>query len=496
MSKKEGERIVKLCMGFEVHQPFRLNPAFDPGKIKKGKKISESYFSDSNRDILQRVCEKCYIPTTRLMLELLDEGFSCAFSLSGTLVEQLERWNPEALGLFRQVAEHRNAELLSQTYYHSVASLFDDLAEFEEQVRLHRRLMKDVFSVDTQVLENTEFIFNNAIAASAAGMGFKAIYTEGVDRVLGWRSPNYVYSCQGIRLLMRNFPLSDDIAFRFTNRAWPEWPLTADRYASWIAASPGDYVNVFIDYETFGEHQWVDTGIVEFMRWLPRECADRGVSFATPSEVAELEPRDEISVDETVSWADVEKDMSAWLGNTIQHTALKEVQRAGAFARDLDTWRYMQTSDHFYYMASKFGSCGEVHSYFSPDACTNIEAFEGYIRVLSDFETRSARKVRPGKAREAALELRCLPPEQAFRFCNPVVYTGFAAYSLDDFGEMLNYVPADSVAYHAGRGDFACWVGDVLGDQALAEEVRGCGGRIELIEAIDRKRKELWGLLK
>lgn len=485
--------MVKLCMGFEVHQPYRLNPLFDPASVKKGSRLEEAYFSDVNREILQRVCEKCYIPATQLILEQLDSGFKCAFSLSGTVVEQLERWNRDALDLFKQVARHRNAELLSQTYYHSVASLFDDLSEFQAQVRLHQQLMKDLFGVTTSVLENTEFLFNNSIAKSAADMGFKAIYTEGVDRVLSWRSPNYVYSCNGIKLLTRNFPLSDDIAFRFTNRAWPEWPLTADKYASWLASSPGDYINVFIDYETFGEHQWVDTGIMEFMRWLPRECAERGVSFATPSEIAKLDAVEELSVEETISWADVEKDVSAWLGNTIQHAALEEVQRARAFAKDLNTWRYLQTSDHFYYMASKFGSCGEVHSYFSPNACTNIEAFEGYMRVLSDYETRSARLMTP---RPAALELRCLPPEQAFRFSNPLVYTGFAAYSLDDFGEMLNYVPVDSVAYHIGRGDFARWVEDVLKDRALAEAISGCSNRIELIEVVDRKRKELWSRLR
>ncbi|HEY3273838.1 MAG TPA: alpha-amylase [Methanocella sp.] len=480
-------------MGFEVHQPFRLNPAFDPGKIKKGRKITESYFSDSNREILQRVCEKCYIPATQLMLELLDEGFKCAFSLSGTLVEQLDRWNADALELFREVARHRNAELLSQTYYHSVASLFDDLGEFEEQVRLHRRLMKDVFSVDTQVLENTEFIFNNAIAEAVARLGFKAACTEGVARILGWRSPNYVYSCRGTKVLMRNFPLSDDIAFRFTNRAWPEWPLTADKYASWVAASPGDFVNVFVDYETFGEHQWIETGIMEFLRWLPGECEDRGVGFATPSEIADLPPAGEFSFEETVSWADVEKDVSAWLGNSIQHTALREVQRARAFARDLSTWRYLQTSDHFYYMASKFGSCGEVHSYFSPDACTNIEAFDSYMRILSDFEVRSARKMRP---KDVAVKLASLPPEKAFRFHNPVVYTGFTAYSLDGFGEMLNYVPSDSVAYHLGRDDFAAWLRDVLLDEPLADQVTVCRSRVELIDVVDRRRKELWALLK
>jgi alpha-amylase len=232
---------------------------------------------------------------------------------------------------------------------------------------------------------------------------------------------------------------------------------------------------------------------MDFLRWLPRECADRGVEFATPTEIAYIPPAEELSVEETISWADVEKDVSAWLGNTIQHTALREVQCARPFVKDLDTWRYMQTSDHFYYMASKFGSCGEVHSYFSPDACTNIEAFDSYMRILSDFESRSAAKMKP---REVAVELRCLPPEKAFRFHNKVVYTGFTAYSLDDFGQMLNYVPSDSVAYHIGRGDFATWIRDVLLDEELASQVEVCKSRIELIEAVDRRRKELWARLR
>ncbi|HMK48316.1 MAG TPA: alpha-amylase, partial [Methanocella sp.] len=447
----------------------------------------------SNKDILERVCNKCYIPATRQVIELLDQGFRCAFSLSGTLVEQLERWNPEAFGLFKDVARHKNAELLCQTYYHSIASLFSDLSEFEGQVRQHRQLMRDVFSVNPQVMENTEFIFNDAVARSAKKLGFKAIYAEGVERVLGWRSPNYVYSCQGIKLLLRNYPLSDDIAFRFTNRQWGEWPLTADKYASWVAASPGEYVNIFIDYETFGEHQWGDTGIFEFLRWLPGECLARGVEFIKPSEAASIPVSEELSVEETTSWADVEKDTSAWLGNTVQSVAMKEVQRAAAFAQDKKTWRYLQTSDHFYYMASKFGSCGDVHSYFSPGACDCIESFDLYMRVLSDYETRSAQEM---GQRQAALELRCLSPEQSFRFWNPVAYTGFTAYSLDDFADLLNFVPEDSLMYHLRRDDFSRWIIGMLKDRALADEVAHCSNRIELIDVIDRKRKHLWSQLK
>ncbi|HMK46449.1 MAG TPA: glycoside hydrolase family 57 protein, partial [Methanocella sp.] len=323
--------MTKLCIGFEVHQPYRLDPEF---RTKNGENPGSLYFSSKNREILERVAEKCYIPATRTVLENMDEGFKCAFSISGTAVEQLERWSPDTLELFRQVARHKNAEFLAQTYYHSVASLFYDLREFEEQVRQHKKLMKTVFAVEPRILENTEFIFNNRVARSAEKLGFKAVYTEGVERVLGWRSPNYVYSCGNTRLLLRNYALSDDIAFRFSDRQWDQYPLTAGKFAAWVAGSPGDYVNIFVDYETFGEHHWADSGILDFLKWLTPECQSNGVEFILPSEAADLEPRDELDIRETISWADVEKDASAWLGNTIQHNALNAVWKARAYAKD------------------------------------------------------------------------------------------------------------------------------------------------------------------
>ncbi|AFD00851.1 Alpha-amylase/alpha-mannosidase [Methanocella conradii HZ254] len=482
----------KLCLGFEVHQPYRLDPAFNP-QNGKARDLESLYFSPQNKEILERVADKCYIPATQIVLESLDKGFKCAFSLSGTVVEQLEKWRPDALELFRQVARHRNAELLSQTYYHSVASLFSDLEEFELQVRLHKRAMKSIFGVTPKVMENTEFIFNNAIAKSASQMGFTAVYTEGVERVLGWRSPNYVYSCSGVKLLMRNYRLSDDVAFRFNNRDWDQYPLTADKFASWVASSPGDYVNVFVDYETFGEHHWADTGIMDFLKWLPVECENRGVEFLMPSEAAEIEPKEELSIEETISWADVEKDASAWLGNTIQYTALKAIQRAKAYAYNKKIWRYLQTSDHFYYMASKFGACAEVHSYFSPGACQPYDSFATYMKILAHYERTYASRTR---RKAAAMELRALEPAEAFHFFTPTAYTGFTAYGLDDLSDLLNYVPKDSVEHHMARGDFSRWIEDVLGDKELAEAVAACKTRLEVVEVIEKKREELWKSLK
>jgi alpha-amylase len=301
------------------------------------------------------------------------------------------------------------------------------------------------------------------VASAMALLKISSVFSNtGVDRVLGWRSPNYVYSCHVTKVLMRNIPLSDDITSRFASREWLEHPLTADKYASWIAASPGDYVNVFINYETFGKHQNSGTGIMDFLRWLPRECSSRGVEFATPTEIAYLPAAEELNVEETISWAEADKDNSAWQGNLIQDIALREVQAARAFASDLDTWRRLQTSDHFCYMASKFGVCDEVHTCYSPNRYPNAKVFDGYMRILSDFEARSARAMRP---QEAAMALRCLQPDKAFHFHSPsAAYTVFTSYSMDGFGEMLNFAPSDSVAYHLVRGDFAQWIRDALRD--------------------------------
>lgn len=483
--------MAKVCFGFEVHQPFRLNNEFSPDKVIKKKDIREIYFHDKNREILERVIEKCYIPATEIIINCLDEGFRCAFSISGTLIEQLEMWGREALQLFSHIAAHKNAEIIAQTYYHSLASLFIEKDEFEEQIRLHRQLMKDTFGKIPIVFENTEFIFNNDIAAIVKKLGFDAICAEGVERVLGWRSPNYLYSCQGITVLMRNYVLSDDIAFRFSNREWNQNPLTAEKYASWIAATQGDCITIFIDYETFGEHHWKESGILEFLRWLPFELAEKGNECVLPSEAAKISTRDEVSVPETISWADIEKDTSAWLGNNKQVTAFRNLERAKLLIKNKTIWRYLQTSDHFHYMSSKCGSCGDVHSYFRQEG--PFESFATYMRVLSDYEERSATAMR---TRKAAFGLRCLPPERAFHFHSNFGYTGYSAYSLDEFAEQLEVVPSDSITYHVERNDFSQWIAYVIGDSQLASDISNNATRHVIVEAVNRRREYLWSRLK
>jgi alpha-amylase len=291
---------------------------------------------------------------------------------------------------------------------------------------------------------------------------------------------------------MRNIAFSDDIAFRFGNRSWDKYPLTADRYAQWIAESPGDLVTVFLDYETFGEHFWKETGIFNFLHSLPEELANRDVKTVLPSPaIAAHTPADNVEIRETISWADLEKDTSAWMGNERQQTAFHAVQAARAYAADKQIWRYLLTSDHFYYMASKYGTCGEVHAYFSPhDAET---AFCTYMQVLADYE---ARNVRVMKNRKSAKTLRTLSSEKAFHFACNAGFIGHAAYSLDHFAELLAVVPADSIAYHQDRKDFSRWITAVLEDPKLAESLEGVRERHELIRIVNERRETLWSHLR
>ncbi|HII99858.1 MAG TPA: alpha-amylase, partial [Methanoregula sp.] len=300
------------------------------------------------------------------------------------------------------------------------------------------------------------------------------------------------YACRGIPVLLRNVTLSDDIAFRFANRSWERYPLTADTYADWVAGSAGDVINVFLDYETFGEHFWKETGIFDFLRALPGELEKRGVKSVLPSDVvAAHPPAENIEVHDSISWADLEKDTSAWMGNDRQKTAFFAVQNARPYAVDKPLWRYLQTSDHFYYMASKYGTCGEVHAYFSHHDAD--DAFKTYMRVLAHMEERNIRVM---KNRRSARTLRVLAPEDAFHFAGPAGFIGHTAYSLDQFEELLHVVPKDSIQYHVGRGDFVNWITTVLEDQKLAEAIGGLTERHDLAKAVKERRELLWSHIR
>ena len=388
--------MVNICFYFQVHQPFRLRnyPIFDIGKS------SEYFDSKKNISTMQKVAEKCYLPMNRLLLRQIEEtdGFKASFSVTGTAIEQFEQYCPEVLDSFRQLAATGKVEFLSETYHHSLAYLHSK-DEFMEQVDMHRRKIKKLFGMKPKVFRNTELIYNNEIAAYAEKMGFKAILAEGWDHYLQWRSPNFIYrpyGCDKIKLLLKNYKLSDDIAFRFSNKGWNEWPLDAERYAGWVSNANGNgtNVNLFMDYETFGDHQWKDTGIFNFMESLPRELLKHpDNSFATPSELARMKDVGEIDIPYMLSWADLERDLSAWTGNSMQQAAIKRLYSLEKSIKDsgdnalIEKWRKLQTSDHFYYMCTKYFSDGDVHKYFNPYD-SPYDAFITYMNILHDLSGR------------------------------------------------------------------------------------------------------------
>ncbi len=391
-----------VCFYFQVHQPFRVKRyrIFDIGR-------DAEYFNDerdgnlNNRRIIEKVARKCYLPTNALLLELLREHseFKVSFSLSGVLLDQLEQCAPEVVASFQKLVSTGRVELLSETYYHSLAFLYSS-DEFEEQVASHRDKIKQLFSFTPRVFRNTELIYNNDLAKMAEEMGYVGILAEGADHILGWRSPNFVYQpagTSGIKLLLKNYRLSDDIAFRFSERSWQDFPLTADKFARWISShnGSGELINLFMDYETFGEHQWEDTGIFNFLRALPGEILKHPDNdFVTPSEaIARYNARGVLDIPYFVSWADVERDLSAWLSNSIQHDAahtlysLRSQVLETKDAQLIENWRRLQTSDHFYYMCTKWFADGDVHKYFNPYE-SPYDAFISFMNALHDVQLR------------------------------------------------------------------------------------------------------------
>jgi alpha-amylase len=321
--------IMLISFNFEVHQPHRLKKTVDTSN----KNLWNRYFDvELNKEIFNRVANKCYIPANRIMLDLIDNyDIKIAYSITGVFLEQAMEFNEEVLDLFKDLVKTGNVELIGETYHHSLSGLFENHAEFREDIENHKKLIKELFNYKTEVFRNTELLYNNKIAETVKDMGFKGIFTEGAERILGWRSPNYVYSALcGLNVLLRNYQLSDDIGFRFSCSDWEEYPLTADKYANWLANSQGDCINIYIDYETFGEHQWKETGIFEFLKALPLEIEKYPVlNYATPSEILDkCLPRGSIDVFEfsTVSWADSERDVSAWLGNGMQRLSFKRLK--------------------------------------------------------------------------------------------------------------------------------------------------------------------------
>lgn len=387
-----------ICFYFQVHQPYRLRTYrfFDIGS-------NHHYYDEQqNRFIMRRVADKCYLPMNKLLLDLINEygsAFKVSFSISGTALDQFEAYAPDVLDSYKALAATGNVEFIAETYGHALAAL-KSKEEFFEQVEMHKRKVEQHFGQLPTTFRNTELIYSDEIGAMVSEMGFKLMLTEGAKHVLGWKSPNYMYANAinpKLKLLLKNFRLSDDIAFRFSEQSWGDWPLTTEKFVGWLNEidPKEEVVNLFMDYETFGEHQWPETGIFDFMRALPaRVFSHSDFTFNTPSELAEkLQPVSSVHVPYPISWADEERDLTAWLGNELQDEAfdkLYSIKHKLDHCTDSDIirdWRYLQTSDHFYYMCTKWFSDGDVHKYFNPYG-TPYEAFINYMNILSDFMIR------------------------------------------------------------------------------------------------------------
>jgi len=391
-----------ICLYLHIHQPVRYREysIFDVGR-------NSNYFNDdyngrqSNERIFRKVADKSYRPMLNLLESNLNKypGFKVSLSITGTWLDQAEQWGQEFIAQLRRMIATGRVEIVSETYYHSLA-FFYNLDEFEAQVQMHTNKIKRLFGVTPKVFRNTELAYNDQLAKWADQHGYTGILAEGWDKILGWRSPNHVYrptGCQNLKLLLKNYRLSDDIAFRFSNRNWSEWPLTVPKYQRWLNDDclRGPLINLFMDFETFGEHQWADTGIFDFMNTLiPNWLSEYDNKFVTATEACKLMlPVDDISMPDTITWADTERDLSAWLSNSMQHSAMDELysMRQEILATDdenlLRDWRYMTTSDHPYSMCTKYWNDGDVHAYFSAYA-SPYESFMYFENVLRDLEYR------------------------------------------------------------------------------------------------------------
>ncbi len=387
-----------ICFYFQVHQPFRLRTYrfFDIGE-------NHYYFNDfENSHIMRRIAQRSYLPMNDLLLKLMKKhgkAFKVSFSITGTALEQFEAYAPEVIESFKKLAATGNVEFLAETYAHSLSSV-KSKTEFKKQVELHSKKIETLFCQKPKVFRNTELIYSDEIGEMVYDMGYNTMLTEGARHILGWKSPNYMY-CNArnpkLKVLLKNYRLSDDIAFRFSHHGWPEWPLTADKFVGWLndVDAKEEVVNLFMDYETFGEHQWKETGIFDFMSSLPgKVLKDSPYTFATPSELGEkMQPVSAIHVQHPISWADEERDLTAWLGNEMQDEAfdtLYQLEEKVSKCSDPEIqrhWHNLQNSDHFYYMCTKWFSDGDVHKYFNPYN-SPYEAFINYMNVLSDFIIR------------------------------------------------------------------------------------------------------------
>lgn len=482
--------MVVLCIGFEVHQPRRLKKTFrvqasDPRDIAEAE---GSYFDlRLDKEIFERVYQKCYRPTTNMLEEAIERTkdserpFKICYSFSGLFLEQLLLNHPELIETIRSMAKTGNTELLCQTYYHSLASIYyDDMSEFRDQVREHKNAIRRIFGFEPRIFENTEFIYNNLIAKEIEALGFSGIITEGSERLLHGSSPHFVYRpivAKSLRVLTRDYRLSDDIGFRFSSLS-----LTAPKFLDWVASVAEPVVLIFLDYETFGEHVWPEAGILDFLKQLPHEIERcHNVVPETASEIVDtIPPAGDVDVYEhgkTISWADERRDLSAWLGNEMQRATFSSVislstpvkRIGGEFLR---IWRLLQTSDNYHYMYTGTGGPADVHSYFSGPVGSPLDVYVAFSNILFSFQGMISNEMMKPKTLERAL-LRGWSEEKAFSFFldldRPL---NLKASGYLGFHSITKRIPEASIAFHLYNGDFEKWFSDVFGDELLSRRIR------------------------
>lgn len=487
MPRNKGDLMSNaICFYTHVHQPYRIGK-FSVFDIGKGK----SYFDEQkNMEYLGRIVKKSYMPTTNILLEAIrktDGKFRMAFSITGVVLEQLEKHHPEVIENFRKLVKN-GCEVVGENYYHSLAWLHSK-EEFEEQVKIHNKKIREVFGVRPTAFRNTELMFNNEMAKFIRERGYEVMLAEGHEKILGRLSPCFVYKAAGsdMKMLFRHYKLSDDIAFRFTHHYLP-----AETFAEWVSVTPGNVVNLFMDFETFGEHHWEETGIMKFLERLPKEILRRQCFFVTPTQAAnEFDPIAEIDVPFLTSWADTERDLSAWTGNSMQNQALRELYsieniiKKANDAQLIEDWRKLQTSDHFYFMCTKYFSDGDVHKYFNPYE-TPYEAFINFINAVTDLKRKAEETLKKniGMFFNAHYLLRDVEYEKGF-FC----YDGRVFRNLKEFAAGLRNMKDEVYLHHANenKNDFAKWIRDVICDNILADALEKAANRKEA-RRITKKR--------
>ncbi len=487
--------MVSVIFYLHIHQPYRVRRyrIFD---ICKGK-----YYWDikKNKEILDRVVRKSYLPTTNILIDLMKkyEKFKVSFSITGTVLEQLmENKYNNVIDNLRKIVD-MGGEVVDETYYHSLSFLYSE-EEFKEQVKMHNEIINDVFGYDPKIFRNTELVYSNEIGKMVEKMGYKGILAEGHEKILKNKSPAFIYKGKDINLkiLLRNYRLSDDIAFRFSLYTWEEFPLTADKFAQWVSAynGNGEVVNLFMDFETFGEHQWHETGILEFLKHVPKEILKhKDNEFITPSEaIRKYKAKEEVDVPFISSWADTERDLSAWLGNDMQKYALHSVYALEKDVKEsnnkylIEEWRKLQISDHFYFMCTKWFADGDVHKYFNPYE-TPYDAFINYMNILEDLRERV--KKEKVNERDAALKiLSDVPLGKEFYFVN-----GKIAKNIKELMIEIKNLSRNEFKHHVNRNknDFYNWIKDVVGDDELSIKIKKIRSKAQIIREINKRIKDL-----